>query len=150
MSEETRVTVWEHHHVRGALLWAGFMVTVIVLAIVGYAMFLVRQYIIVVGYVWLVSLVLLPSLAIVFVVTWLVKYIFQVEVTELGPSGNVFRWFGRVTEYHPLGLKDHRVRVKELKPENLCCSWQIPLRENGNHGLLHLPSIARRGRGLCL
>lgn len=121
MSDETRVTVMESHHVRGALLWLGSIATVIILGVVAYAVYLVRQYIIVVGYVWLVAIAFLPTIAAVFAVVFLVKYILQAEVIEIGPAGNLIRWFGQTKEYHPLGIKEHRVRVREEKEK-----FQVP------------------------
>src|SRR4030081_2452437 len=104
MDEETKVTIREHTSVRGGLFWLGSMVTVVILGTVTYALYLVRQYIIVVGYVWLLSLIILPSVSVVLLVVWLIKYILRVEVIEIGPSGNLIRLFNRVTEYHPLAV----------------------------------------------
>jgi|SRR5579872_184014 len=87
MSDETKVTVLEHHHVRSTLLWLGSMATVIILGTVAYALYLVRQYIIVVGYVWLISLLVLPTIAVVFLVVCLIRYAVKEDYYDIGMYG---------------------------------------------------------------
>jgi len=93
----------------------GSIIAIITIGGVGYAIFLVHQYLVIVGYFWLVSFAIMPAIAIVAACTCLARYILKIENIELGPSGNLIKRFGKITEYHPLGIKEPRVRIKEEK-----------------------------------
>lgn len=118
MPEETRVTIKEHPTVQGIKQWAVSVVTVVVLGVVAYSVFLVRQYVPLVGYIVIISLAVLPAIGLIAAITWLVKYITHAEAIEIGPSGTVIRWLGRVTPIHPLGVQEHRTAgSKDTKVE---------------------------------
>lgn len=119
MNNEVKAT--EHHGIRFTFLWIASIASVIIIGVVGYAVYLVRAYIVILGYVWLVSLAILPTLGLTFAGVCLVKFILKPDIIEIGPSGNLLRLFNRTTEYHPLGIKEHRVRVREEKEK-----FQVP------------------------
>jgi hypothetical protein len=91
-----------------ASLWVLSVASVAVLGIVAYAVYLVRAYLHIIGYIILICVALLPALGVIALATWLIKFILKAEVIELGPSGNVIRFFGKITELHPLGMKEFK------------------------------------------
>jgi hypothetical protein len=138
MDKDTRVQVIGPSGIRVFFIWVGGILTIIVLGTVGYALYLVHAYIQYVGYVWLASLAIAPTLCIVAGITWLIKYILQADIVEIGPSGQLIRWLNRVTEYHPLGIKEHRVRAISEKVKVEIPSLVSVLKEGllGNGDLL--------------
>jgi hypothetical protein len=117
--EETRVSVIEHPTIKGCLLWIGIFLGVPVLGTVGYAIILVQKYLLLVGYVWLFSVALLPTLAVTLLGAWIAKFILKADMLEIGPSGSIMRWFNKVTEYHPLGIKEHKSTTTAKQKQEL-------------------------------
>lgn len=97
--------------------WLGSVGAVIVLGVSFYGVYLVRQYISYIGWIIIISVGVLPAVGIVALVVWLVKYILKAEIIEIGPSGNLIRHFGKVSEYHPLAPKEYRAKAQVQKKE---------------------------------
>lgn len=125
--EEMSVTsrIVESHQARSFFVWLGTIGGIIVLGIVGYAIYLVRQYVPIVGYIWLAALGILPTLGIVFLVIWIVRYLMQADVIEIGPTGTIVKWFNQVTRIHPLGTQEYKIR--EVKEQKQIEKPQVPL-----------------------
>src|SRR5271157_293246 len=148
--DNEKITVVHGHHARIFILWSGTLVTIIILGVVGYALFLVKSYIVYVGYVWLVSLAVTPTIAITAGIVWLLKYIFHKELDDIGPSGSIVRWMHTVTHIHPQGTQEYRVRERVEKIKIEVPTLLALLKEGilGNNDLLlgyHLEGDARYG-----
>jgi len=77
----------DHPAVRGSLLWLGSIATLIIVGVIGYAVYLVRQYIPIVGYIWLASLAIIPTLGVIFLVIFLIKYTLKEEYYDIAMYG---------------------------------------------------------------
>jgi hypothetical protein len=132
--ETTKIQHSQHHTVRLLPTWLISIASVIIIGVVSYAVYLVRQYIAIVGWIWLISLGLMPTFGVIFATTWLLKYILRFEIKEIGPAGQLLIRCNQIREIHPLGLKEHRVRIKEEK-EKFAVPLLIEILKSGLLGL---------------
>lgn len=115
MSEETRVTtITDHPVMQGIIRWFVAVVTVFVLGIGAYGVFLMRVYLPFIGTLYIVIIALLPIIGLIALIVWLVRFVTKSDVIEIGPSGTIVKWFHKVTFYHPLGVQEyHTGHTKE-------------------------------------
>jgi hypothetical protein len=107
--EDTRNTLNNYRLLRVFSYWVSIVSGLVIIGVAVYAVWCVRQYIPIVGYIWLGTVAILPTIGMCFLIVGLARYICKTEVIEIGPAGNLVKCFNRITPYHPLGVKEYRV-----------------------------------------
>lgn len=107
MFDETTEAATTHNH-HSFKIWLGTVAGIIIISVTFYGVFLVRQYLPVVGYIWLIAIGALPTIGLCFLLTALIKYILKADFIEVSPNGHIMRIFGHNTEIYPLGIKEYK------------------------------------------
>lgn len=109
----------QHHTMHGFLTWLAIVAGIIVIGIAAYGIYLVKQYIPYVGFVWIICSAILPTLGIVYLIVMVIRYVMKVETIHIAETGTILRTFiGKQTMYHPLGLQEFRAHgTKEHKEQ---------------------------------
>lgn len=105
-NETVEVTERVHSHpvARSFRTWLGVVSAIIVLGIVGYAAYLVRAYVPLIGYIWLGAIALIPVFVVMFTLVYLLRLIFSPTITEIGPNGNIITRLWHIRTVRPLPL----------------------------------------------
>jgi hypothetical protein len=115
MNDDKRLVthISESQAVHDTKIWAGAVAGIAVLGIVGYAVYLVRAYLPVLGFAILVALGILLVVGVVTAVVWLLHYVFKATAFDIGEFGTVMQWFGKKTLYAP--MTTNTVKVSQRK-----------------------------------
>lgn len=97
----------------GLKMWLAIVSAFAVLGILAYALFTVRQYIPVLGIIYLYAIGAIPFIAVIVGCVYFFKFLTRPDVIEIGPSGSLLRVFHKVTEYHPLGVKEYKGTTRQ-------------------------------------
>lgn len=107
-----------NHFIRGPVVWFAIVSGIVVIGVAGYGVWQVRTYIPYVGFVWLASSALLPTLGIGFLLITIIRYAMKADIIEIGPVGTAIRTlFGSVRVLTPLrlaGLPGNTTKVEEI------------------------------------
>lgn len=93
--------------VQGIITWVSAVSGIVIIGTSVYAVYLVREVLPMVGYVIIGATTLLPVIGLAYLATHFFRYFTKSEVVEIGPTGNIVKQFNRITEIHPLGIKEH-------------------------------------------
>ena len=77
------------------------LTSIISLIVVGISVYLVRQYLPVVGAIWLVALGLLPIIGVCYALVYLVKLLTRFDLQDIGEFGTIGQRFTRIIEVSP-------------------------------------------------
>jgi hypothetical protein len=100
--------------VRAVAVWAGLVITVAVLAIVGVAVWTVRAMLPLLGTTIVISLGIVVTVAVVWLVALVARFIVQSTPIHIGEFGTILNTWGRHTMYAPMAPANVRT-IREKK-----------------------------------
>jgi hypothetical protein len=121
--------------------WLGAVGATIIFVVAALAIYSVRQYMPAIGMIYLGAIAVTPVIAIAWLTVYFMKWLYKPDNIELGPSGNVFRHFGKTTEYHPLGIKEHaasKAQKATVSEDTFIVPALVDLLKNGQLGNMDL------------
>lgn len=88
-------------HRRGCFIWGMSLISVIIVCAVGASVFTVKQYLPVVGIIWLGALGLAPVIGLAILITYLVRLLTRFDFQDIGEFGTIGQRFTSIVEFSP-------------------------------------------------